>query len=642
MMKIPHIIERWLARYSDGEAEGAHKKLMDDWVQNSPELQKEVDDQQAVSSRLTQTFSNPAIRAHMEAKLNQALSTLPKQAKSKPNAWSMADLLAKLPPIGLSNIRLMKLPHVSSRTLGAVTVVLFLGIIAVFNGPVVPPNRVMEDYRSQSDIAREGLSIGDANHDALVLGDASVLGRASSKQFSESTQSRGIAGPPGVVSNRQDDGISSDYGYQSNRRFSQNRPTNDYSSLGISGNGEIAQAYDFYMRVYGDKFKDASRGYKGSSISPEAQRKALGSYWKQYGTGMNSQNTKRLQSLGYMGGRSNQNNQYGLSGGMGMMGGMGMGAMGGISLDDDGDSVLDDFGAVHNNRFSNGTTFEVNQPVQQDFIDEQIVSDVFETKKIAQGVTSNSNILDPDTSSQRVEPEESKAEEGRKIIRNARMALQVQDVLATKDSIEAMVKTAKGLISNANINQDSSVPSAHLTLWIPADSLEEMIEGLNELGKALNLEVFTNDITEQYFDMETRVRNLKIQEERLLQLYEREVKKLDEILQVEKEVQRVRTEIEQLEGRKRLYDRQVALSTIEVAIIQEPEKKPIVKSEPDSVFSPIRRVWRDAGAVFLYSCSIMTGMVASVVSTVIFFLPWLVVLALFGFVGRVVWKRYNR
>jgi hypothetical protein len=198
------------------------------------------------------------------------------------------------------------------------------------------------------------------------------------------------------------------------------------------------------------------------------------------------------------------------------------------------------------------------------------------------------------------------------------------------------------LISNANINQDSDVPSARLTLWVPADALEEVIEELNTLGKALNLEIFTTDITEQYFDMDSRVRNLKIQEERLLQLYDREVKKLDEILQVEKEVQRVRTEIEQLEGRRRLWDRQVSLSTIEIIIIQEPEKKPIVKSEPDSVFSPIRRVWRDAGAVFLYSCSIMTGMVASVLSTTIFFLPWMVVLALIGFVGRIMWKRYTR
>ncbi len=240
-----------------------------------------------------------------------------------------------------------------------------------------------------------------------------------------------------------------------------------------------------------------------------------------------------------------------------------------------------------------------------------------------------------------MEEEDENVTEGRKIIRNARMDLQVQDVLATKDSIEEMVKEIKGIVSNANINQDSQVPSARMTLWVPAEVLEDTIEELNELGKTLNLEIFTNDITEQYFDIASRMRNLIIQEQRLLKLYEREVKKLDEILQVEKEIQRVRTEIEQLQGRIRMWDRQIALSTIEISIQQAPEKKPIAQSEPYNVWSPLKRVWRDAGAVFLYSCSIMTGIAAAVISTMIFFIPWMLGLALAGILGRMGWRRYT-
>lgn len=544
-MKIPHIIERWTARYSDGEAEGAHKKLMDDWVQNSPELQQDIEDQKTVSLHLKQKFANPAMRSQMEAKLNQTLSSLPNQTKPNQKSWLLVDVITKL-----SSIQLVNIPHISSRTLGTVAVVMFLGIIAIINGPVTPPNVAFESYQSQSDIERSE-SMTEENLSNLYFYEGDEI---SSKVYNESTDSWGLSGPPGVVSNTQDDGFGSE------RRF---------------------------------RYSEDSRLSLGRTNSAE-----------------------QMRSLGYT--SSGLTSDYGM--GMG-----GMGAMGG--MDNDGDGLKDNFyfeEFIPNNPVSNGVT-----------------GSEIAGKQIAQAVTSNSNTLNPnvDTSSQSLEPEEPDATEGRKIIRNARMALQVQDVLATKDRIEEMIKTVRGLISNANINQDSSVPSARLTLWVPADVLEQVIEELNTYGKALNLEVFTNDITEQYFDMESRVRNLKIQEERLLDLYEREVKKLDEILQVEKEVQRVRTEIEQLEGRKRLWDRQVSLSTIEVAIIQEPEKKPIVKSEPDSVFSPIRRVWRDAGAVFLYSCSIMTGMVASVLSTVIFIFPWMVVLSLIGFAGRIIWKR---
>lgn len=547
-MKIPHIIERWIARYSDGEIEDAQKKLMDDWVHNSPELQQEIKDQQAVSSHVKQTFSNQKMRTQMEKKLNQTLSSLPSQTKPNQKSWLLVDVITTL-----SSIQLVKIPHISSRTLGTVAVVMFLGIIALINGPVTPPNVAFNSYQSQSDEKRSG-SVTNEERNYFSYGD-----QVSSKVYSESTDSRGLSGPPGVVSNTQDDGFGSE------RRF---------------------------------RYSEDSRLSLGRTNYAE-----------------------QMQSLGYT--SSGLKSDYG----------MGMGGMGG-RVDDDGDGVQDRFFSEFDSFESNQVSRSINGVLP---VNEQAI----EGKLIAQGVTSNSNIIDPnaDTSSQSLEPDEPDATEGRKIIRNARMSLQVQDVLATKDRIEEMIKTVRGLISNANINQDSSVPSARLTLWVPADVLEQVIEELNTYGKALNLEIFTNDITEQYFDMESRVRNLKIQEERLLDLYEREVKKLDEILQVEKEVQRVRTEIEQLEGRKRLWDRQVSLSTIEIAIIQEPEKKPIVQNEPDSVFSPIRRVWRDAGAVFLYSCSIMTGMVASVLSTVIFFFPWMVVLTLIGFAGRIIWKR---
>ncbi len=222
----------------------------------------------------------------------------------------------------------------------------------------------------------------------------------------------------------------------------------------------------------------------------------------------------------------------------------------------------------------------------------------------------------------------------RKVIRNGWMTLVVENVTKVREEVERIVEEYKGLVANAKVNESETVPWAKMTLWVPAEDLDTILDKFSGLGKTQQIEVSAQDITDQYFDLETRVRNLKRQEERLLSLYEREVEKLDEILKVEQEIQRVRSQIEQLEGRQRLWDRQISLSTIELTISQKPEQEPIAVSEPDDVFSPLRRVFRDAKAVFLQSCSIITSILAWIVSTFIFLAPWFVITIIVWFAGK--------
>ncbi len=230
----------------------------------------------------------------------------------------------------------------------------------------------------------------------------------------------------------------------------------------------------------------------------------------------------------------------------------------------------------------------------------------------------------------------------RKVIRDAQMSIQVENVTESREKVKDIVEQHKGLIANATLNEETSIPWTRLTLWIPAEELDVILEQLSELGRTQNLEIQTQDITEQYFDLETRVRNLKRQEERLLALYEREVEKLDELLKVEKEIQRVRTEIEQLQGRQRMWDRQISLSTIELTISQVPAQKPIAVSETEDVFSPMRRAFRDAKAVFLYSCSIISTIVSWIVSSIIFLAPWLFIVVVLWFIVKgLLWVRLS-
>lgn len=224
--------------------------------------------------------------------------------------------------------------------------------------------------------------------------------------------------------------------------------------------------------------------------------------------------------------------------------------------------------------------------------------------------------------------------ENRKVIRSGRMAMEVKSVSAALAALKQTTEEFGGLTAQLSITAHEARPSAELTVWIPSKDLEKALDKFGTIGKVLNLHLQAQDITEEYFDMETRIRNLKKQEERLLSLYDREVKKLDEILKVEVELNRVRTEIERLEGKQRLWDRQIQMASIQISIIQKKEETPIAVSESDDIFSPLRRALKNIHSVFFYSCSVIATGVSWLIATVVFIIPWLVIVSILWMVFR--------
>ena len=153
----------------------------------------------------------------------------------------------------------------------------------------------------------------------------------------------------------------------------------------------------------------------------------------------------------------------------------------------------------------------------------------------------------------------------RKIIRNGNLNLEVDSVEEVLARIKTSVKTMGGYVSNESISEDSySRKSGSVSCRIPSDQLDRAIELFQGWGKVENVSVSANDITEQYYDLEVRMANQKALEKRLLELLERQTSKLADLLQIERELARVRTEIDSMEGRKRLWDNQIAYSTFVV------------------------------------------------------------------------------
>ena len=181
----------------------------------------------------------------------------------------------------------------------------------------------------------------------------------------------------------------------------------------------------------------------------------------------------------------------------------------------------------------------------------------------------------------------------RKVVRNGTLTIEVADLVKALAAVRADTIAAGGHITNESQGRDQyNVRQGSITCRVPAEKLDATIEKFQALGRVQSVAVQAEDITEQYFNLEIRLRNQQQLETRLLKLLDQPGNKVADLVEVEREVSRVRNEIDELEGRKRFWDSQVALSTITVEL-REP--RPSIVGEGGGVIDTLKRAFRSAG-----------------------------------------------
>lgn len=222
----------------------------------------------------------------------------------------------------------------------------------------------------------------------------------------------------------------------------------------------------------------------------------------------------------------------------------------------------------------------------------------------------------------------------RKVIRNGSMQLEVPQIAPALEAIRAHVGSAGGYVSGESSADQGRgrAKVASITLRVPAARLDETVAKVRTLGRELSLSINAEDITEQYFNLEIRLRNQRELETRLRQLLERPSNRLTDLLEIEKEVGRVRGEIDEMEGRKRYWDNQVGFSTLMVNL-QEPA--PLVAGEQGGVWQTLKRALGEAGDNFVLTIAGIIAATGSLVSLAVALLVAFVVL-------RAIWRRWRR
>lgn len=149
----------------------------------------------------------------------------------------------------------------------------------------------------------------------------------------------------------------------------------------------------------------------------------------------------------------------------------------------------------------------------------------------------------------------------RKLIRNGDISLEVSDLEKTQAAIEDWVKEFGGYISSSNNGEKSS----SYTVRIPSEKFDSAMDAVGALGTLKNKNISTQDVSDQFYDLQSRLETKKVLREKL-NGYLRQANSMQDILKVESELNSVQSDIESMEGRLKRLTSQIDFSTISVYV----------------------------------------------------------------------------
>jgi hypothetical protein len=160
--------------------------------------------------------------------------------------------------------------------------------------------------------------------------------------------------------------------------------------------------------------------------------------------------------------------------------------------------------------------------------------------------------------------------DNRKLVRNARVDLEVRSFDQALQQIAAFASEDKGYIATSNSEkQENGKLRGEIVVKLLPENLDSFLNRLHEIGDLKNQTLGTEDVTKQYFDTDARLKNAQAMEQRLLEILKKKSDDINDLLAVEKELGRVREQIEQMQGELKLMDSQVQLATVTIVLAEK-------------------------------------------------------------------------
>ena len=177
------------------------------------------------------------------------------------------------------------------------------------------------------------------------------------------------------------------------------------------------------------------------------------------------------------------------------------------------------------------------------------------------------------------------------VIRTATLQITVKDVSATLMRCRAWPGQAAGYVTQTENDQDGEDTVATITIQVPAKEFDGVVSQLRKIGvKPVQESITSSDVTEEYTDLQSQLRNMQATEQRVLALMTK-AEKIDDILTLDRELRQVRGDIEQAQGRINYLSKRSELSTITVSLY--PNSAPLPLASTANSLEPRRdRLYR--------------------------------------------------
>jgi len=163
----------------------------------------------------------------------------------------------------------------------------------------------------------------------------------------------------------------------------------------------------------------------------------------------------------------------------------------------------------------------------------------------------------------------------RKLIRNANVELEIASFDEAVQKITAFAGEDGGYIATTTSNKQANGKlRGEIVAKVLPENLDRFLQKIRGLGELKNQTLGTEDITKAYFDTDGRLKNARVMEQRLIDMLKKKSDDINDLLQVEKELARVREQIEQMQGELKFWDSQVQFATVTISLAEKDMEEP--------------------------------------------------------------------
>jgi hypothetical protein len=188
----------------------------------------------------------------------------------------------------------------------------------------------------------------------------------------------------------------------------------------------------------------------------------------------------------------------------------------------------------------------------------------------------------------------------RMVIRTAQLTVEVQDMESALTHARAIASQAGGFVSASNTHlqrdDDQDRMVADLTLQVRSDSADSAMSDLRALGKVSSETSGSQDVTDEYVDLDSNLRNLQASETAILKLMDKATQ-ISDVLSLQRELTNVRGQIERIQGRKTYLERRTDMATITLSLRLPPATPSTVTGVAWDPVATAARGWQASLAV---------------------------------------------